>query len=57
MFCQMSLSKVSSAEFQPRILRVRYLDPEREMKNPESFSLRLFDALSPMIAVRPSARA
>ena len=36
---------------------VRYLDPEREMKNPESFSLRLFDALSPMIAVRPSARA
>jgi hypothetical protein len=56
MFCQMSLSKVSSAEFQPRILRVRYLDPEREMKNPE-YSLRLFDALSPMIAVRPSARA
>jgi len=44
------------AEFSPGS-RVRYLDPEREMKNPESFSLRLFDALSPMIAVRPSARA
>ena len=57
MFCQMSLSKVSSVEFQPRFSGVRYLDPKREMKNAESFSLGLFDALSPMIAVRPSARA
>ena len=56
MLCQTSLSRVSLLNSAP-VLGDRYLDPEREMKNPESFSLRLFDALSPMIAVRPSARA
>jgi hypothetical protein len=41
MFGQMSLSKVSSAEFSPDPQGVRYLDPEREMKNAGSFFIAI----------------